>query len=110
MNVDFKGFAENVATFEATSAVKTGDLVKMSANFKVAPCAANDDFIGICVGVRDGYAAVQLSGYAEIPCTDTVTVGMALLVAGSASTAAAAETGRERLVVYAASTYIGVIL
>ncbi len=110
MNVDFKGFNENVVTFEATSAVEEGNLVKMNGNFKVAPCAENDNFIGVCVGVRDGYAAVQLSGYVELPFTGTAAVGMKGIVAGSASGAICIDAGQKRLVVYVSSTRIGLIL
>ena len=67
MNVDFKGYGENVATFIADSGVAVGNIVKLSDNFKVVNAASGDDFIGVCVGVRSGYAAVQLSGYVEVP-------------------------------------------
>ena len=54
MNIKFSGFNENVLTFEYTGTLNKGDLVKMSASAKVTKASANDAFIGVCVGTRDG--------------------------------------------------------
>ena len=67
MNVNFNGYGENVATFIADSALtEAGVPVKISADGTVAKCASGDLFCGICLGVRDGYATVQLSGYVRV--------------------------------------------
>ena len=64
MNVNFNGAGENVLTFIADSSVtEAGIPVKVSADGTVAKCGANEPFCGICVGVRNGYAAVQIAGY-----------------------------------------------
>ena len=61
MNVNFNGYGENVATFMADSTVtEAGIPVKVVSNGTVAKCESGDSFCGICVGVREGYAAVQL--------------------------------------------------
>lgn len=66
MNVNFNGYGENVATFVADSSLTAAGVpVKITADGTVGKCSANDIFCGICVGLRDGYAAVQLSGYAR---------------------------------------------
>ena len=109
MDINFNGFQKNVLTFECTSAVSDGDLVKMSASGKVAPASANDTFIGVCVKARDGYAAVQLSGYVEAAKSGTVNVGYNKLVAAS-SGVKTAEAGIDRLVIYSDSTTVGFIL
>ncbi len=109
MNIGFTGFRENVLTFECTSTVAAGDLVKMSASGKVTKVSANDAFIGKCVGVRDGYAAVQLSGYIEAAKSGTVSVGYNKLAA-TASGVKAAETGVDRLVIFSDDTTVGFIL
>ncbi len=109
MNIGFTGFRENVLTFECTSTVAAGDLVKMSASGKVTKVSANDDFIGKCVSVRDGYAAVQLGGYAEAAKSGTVNVGYNKLVAAS-SGVKTAESGIDRLVIYSDDTTVGFIL
>ena len=55
MNVNFKGFNENVLTFIAAAALtETGVPVKMSADGTVTKSGNGDPFIGICVGLRNG--------------------------------------------------------
>ena len=109
MDINFNGFEENILTFEAASGVQTGDIVKMSASGKVAKASADDTFIGICRGVRDGIAAVQLSGYAEAAKSGTVNVGYNKLAAASSGVKAAAS-GIDRLVIYSDDTTVGFIL
>lgn len=109
MNIAFSGFRENVLTFECTSTVAAGDLVKMSASGKVTKVSANDAFIGKCVGVRDGFAAVQLTGYVEAAKSGTVNVGYNKLVAAS-SGVKTAESGVDRLVIFSNDTTVGFIL
>lgn len=109
MNISFTGYRENVLTFECTSAVAAGDLVKMSASGKVTKVSANDDFIGKCVSVSGGYAAVQLDGYMEVAKSGTVNVGYNKLVAAS-SGVKTAESGIDRLVIYSDDTTVGFIL
>ncbi len=110
MNVDFKGYGENVATFIAADTVKEGDLVKVSDNFKVAPCAANDEIAGVCVGVSGGYAAVQLSGYVEIESSKKITLGYSSIAAASATQATTSTTARKYNVIYSTDTKVGFIL
>lgn len=110
MNVNFKGYGENVATFIASDTVKAGSLVKMSASDTVTPCSANDDFIGVCVGVRNGYATVQLEGYVELATSDsTITAGYNILVAAS-SGVKSAQSGKSYLVVTVGTGSVGIIL
>lgn len=109
MNISFAGFKENVLTFECTDTVKKGDLVKMSASGKVTKAAANDSFIGVCVGENSGYAAVQLEGYVEATKSGTVNVGYAKLAAAT-SGVKAAESGIDRLVIYTDDSTVGFIL
>lgn len=109
MNISFTGYRENVLTFECTNTVAVGDLVKMSASGTVTKAAANDAFIGKCVGVRDGYAAIQLDGYMEAAKYGTVNVGYNKLVA-AASGVKTAESGIDRLVIYSDDTTVGFIL
>ena len=64
MNVNFNGFGENAATFIADKTItEAGVPVKMKDNGTVAKCDASENFCGVCVSVRGGYAVVQLSGY-----------------------------------------------
>ena len=62
MNVNFNGFGENAATFIADKTLtEAGMPVKMKDNGTVAKCDASENFCGVCVSVRGGYAVVQLS-------------------------------------------------
>lgn len=111
MNVNFNGAGENVLTFIADSSVtEAGIPVKVSADGTVAKCGANEPFCGICVGVRNGYAAVQIAGYAVFGATSKIAVGYKKLAATAAGKAAVNENGRELLVANSTATEVGVIL
>ena len=100
MNVNFNGYGENVITFIADSSITA----------KVAKCSANDVFCGVCVGLRDGYAAVQTSGYVRMPATSKIAVGYKKLVADGSGNVAVNSGGRELLVVDSTATEVGFIL
>ena len=111
MNVNFNGFGENVLTFIADSGLtETGVPVKMSDNGTVAKCSRNDVFCGVCVGLRNGYAAVQLAGYVRMPAAAKITVGYKKLAADSNGGVAVNSSGRELLVVDSTATEVGFIL
>ena len=109
MDINFTGYQENVLTFECTSTVNAGDLVTMSASGKVTKASADSAFIGVCLSVRDDYAAVQLSGYVETAKSGTVNVGYNKLVA-AASGVKSASSGIDRLVIYSDDRTVGFIL
>ena len=109
MDINFKGYKENVLTFECESTVTVGKIVKMTSSGKVANCSADDSFIGVVVGVRGGYAAVQLDGYVETAKSGTVNVGYNKLVAAS-SGVKTAESGIDRLVIDVGDSTVGFIL
>ena len=111
MNVNFKGFNENVLTFIAASALtETGVPVKMSNDGTVTKSGNGDPFIGVCVGLRNGYAAVQVAGYTEFPAAAKITVGYQNLAANSAGKVASNANGREYLVVDSDASRVGIIL
>ena len=103
MNVDFKGYGENVATFIASGTLSAGQFVKMSDNFTVAAAVEDDEILGYCVEVRNGYAAVQLSGYVEAKSSGTVNLGYVGISAKAADTIQASATAVKRQVVYSDS-------
>lgn len=111
MNVNFNGFRENTATFIADSSLtEPGVLVKMSGDATVAKCNANEAFCGVCVGLRGGYAAVQLSGYVRVPAAAKITAGYKKLAADNNGKAALNTSGTEVLVVESTSDQVGFIL
>ncbi len=110
MNIGFNGFYDNTVTFEADSTVEKGTLLKLIDDNTVAACEDGDKAMGVCVNVREGYAAVKLYGYAEIPVEGAVNVGYQNLSAASDKALKADTNGREYLVVSAGTDTIGVIL
>ena len=101
MNVSYEEIGQILITCPATNAVQPGQVVKMNANGVVEPCAAGDKICGLALSVAsDGYAAVQVRGFASLPCTDSsVTPGWVTLAAdGNCGVAAGAE-GASLLVV-----------
>ncbi len=110
MNVDFKGYGENVATFLADDTVKEGTLVKLSASYTVTACAAGDEIVGVCVNARDGYAAVQLSGYVELPSTAQIAVGYKGICAGNGVAVKTDTAATKHCVIYSGTKTVGFIL
>ncbi|MCR5485062.1 MAG: hypothetical protein K6F09_05665 [Clostridiales bacterium] len=100
MSVSFNGFNESLLTFNAASGFTAeGVPVKMSADNTVNSCADGDDFCGISENVRNGYAAVSLSGAATLPYTGQAPVaGYACLVANGAGGVKTASSGISRLI------------
>ncbi len=111
MNINFSGYNENVVTFAVDSQdVVMGTPVKMSDSGTVTVCADGDEMAGVAVNVRNGYAAVQLSGYIEMPTDEKMTVGYTKIAAASSNKVKQSDNGREYLVVYATDSVVGFIL
>ena len=108
MNVNFNGFGENAATFIADETLtEAGVPVKMKDNCTVAKCNASENFCGVCVSVRGGYAVVQLSGYVKVK---KIAVGYKKLSATADGGVSVTTTGREYLVLDSTDTSVGFIL
>lgn len=112
MDINFNGYNENVLTFAIDdSIIKAGTPVKMHSNGTVTACTESDTMIGVAVNVRNGYAAVQLSGYIEVK-TDVseVPVGYNKLVCTADGKVAISDNGREYLVLSSNQGVAGIIL
>lgn len=111
MNINFNGYGENVLTFIADSSLtETGVPVKISGDGTVAKCVANELFCGVCVGLRGGYAAVQLNGYVKMPASAKIEPGYKKLGVNSDGKIAVNTPGRELLVLDSTATEVGFIL
>ena len=97
MNVSFEEIGRLAVTF-ASEGCQAGQVCKVSANGKVAPCADGDKLCGIVEHVRGNHAAVQVAGFAEISITGAVSVGYVNLCADGMG-GVKAGAGREYLVV-----------
>lgn len=112
MNINFSGYNENVVTFkvEEGTTVLMGTPVKMSSDCTVAPCENDDTIVGVAVNVRNGYAAVELSGYIEMPAESKIEVGYVSLVSAGDNKVKESTSGREYLVVTSTDSTVGFIL
>ncbi len=111
MNINFSGYNENVVTFAVDgSGVTMGTPVKMSSSGTVKACESGDSMVGVAVNVRNGYAAVQLTGYIEMPTDSSVEVGYQTLAACADGKVEASASGREYLVVTQGTGIVGFIL
>lgn len=97
MNVSFEEIGRLAVTF-AQSGCEGGQVCKLAGDGKAVPCAAGDKFCGIVEGVRGGFAAVQLEGFATVAVTGPMSVGYVNLCADG-SGGVKSGSGREYLVV-----------
>lgn len=99
MKVCFEEIGHMSATFAAESG-EGGDVVKVSANGTVAPCADGDVFCGVMEGIRKGFAAVQLHGFVTLPYTGSAPeLGYNELLANGAGGVKVGTGGKKCLVV-----------
>ncbi len=111
MNVNFSGYNENVVTFAVSGTdVVMGTPVKMSDSHTVCACSDGDSMIGVALNVRNGYAAVQLSGYIEMPTDESFEVGYQKIASSDNNKVKSSDTGREYLVCAVESGIVGFIL
>lgn len=71
MSISFKGFNEQVLTFNTTAELDAGTLVKMNGSGTVAPCASGDKIMGVVLACRNNIASVQVGGYISLPYSGT---------------------------------------
>ena len=111
MTVSFKGIGQTAAPFTVSGTLAPGDVVAMSGNGQVKKADAGDDIAGVCQSIRHGLATVIVAGHAQMTASGAVTVGIASLEADTGGKVkAAAEGGRQVLVVAAQNNILDVIL
>jgi hypothetical protein len=81
MNVSFEEIGRLAVTFAAEGELGAGQVCMVSQNGTVAACAADGAFCGVTEGVRNGFAAVQVAGFAAVRCAEDVAVGYVNLCA-----------------------------
>lgn len=97
MNVSFEEIGRLSVTF-AQENCESGKVCKMGGNDTVVACADGDEFCGIIEGVRGGYAAVMVEGFAEVSFSGGLNAGFVSLCADG-NGGIKAGSGREHLVV-----------
>ena len=94
MSISFKGYNTSTLTFPAASSLAAGMPVTVNSDGAAAPASAEQDFIGICTAIREGWASVQTDGYVEsVYSGDAPTLGMCALTTASGNKIAAADEG-----------------
>ena len=98
--ISFEGIGGEIATFWAEAGVQSGQVVKLTADSTVAPCAVGDRFCGVAVSVREDVAGVRMGGFVQLGCADGgVTPGYVKLCADGNGGVKKATSGEEYLVV-----------
>ena len=120
MEIDFRGHDEQVVTFECDESVQAGTFVEMCANNKVTKAnrfhyeCTHTGFIGLCVAVRNGYAAIQLRGYVEAPSKEKIPLSYQKLAVTKNNEIVLGDDiedmGNSRLVVFSNGKTVGFIL
>ncbi len=109
----YKGFNENVCTFKASGNIAAGQPVTLCDNCTVLASLENTEFHGVAVSYRNGAAAVQLTGYVELPYSGTAPgIGTTALVADGNGGVMMGEAGKKVLVISVdtVSETVGIIL
>lgn len=89
--------SEEIVTFETNGNIEVGAPVMVTSNGTVS--AALGNFCGICKGIRNGYAAVQLKGYVAVPYVNAPRIGYSKLSAVDGKVTLDNVNGREYLVI-----------
>ncbi len=96
----YKGFNENICTFETSGQVEAGQPVSVCENCTVKATENGMEFHGVAVNSRNGAASVQLTGYVELPYTGSaIQVGMVSLAADGQGGVVLNENGKKVLAV-----------
>ncbi len=113
MDYNFNGFNENVLTFVADNTLKDGDkgiTVKLTANGTVGKTYEDDVFVGVLLGVRNGYASVQVSGYCKVKTGTRIEPGYKLMSSDSNGGAYCTPAGRYYFVLDSTEKEAGILL
>lgn len=107
----FVDYGESALIFIADSSLtEAGQFVKIVASGTVGRCEVGDSFCGLCLAVRDGFAAVQLKGFAVAKTKSKIQIGYQSLVAGEKGCVIPRPHGRKYLVVTSGYNKVGFIL
>ena len=79
--ISFEDIGSLMATFYADEGVQDGQVVKMTGNGTVGPCADGDPFCGVSGMPRGGMVGVQVGGFVPVSATMPLSVGTVGLVA-----------------------------
>ena len=107
--ISFEDIGAVVATCQAAEGVTGGQVVKLTGNGKVGPCAAGDKFCGVALEPRCAIVGVQFKGFMTVNYSGSLTPGWATLAADGSGGVKSASGGVSALVVSAESDGTAVI-
>lgn len=91
--ISFEDIGAVVATCAVEEGVAGGQVVKLTGNCTVAPCAAGEAFCGMAMEPRNGLAGVQFKGFMTVTCTGEIAVGWTTLCADGSGGVKAGASG-----------------
>ena len=91
--ISFEDIGTVVATCQVEEGVSGGQVVKLTANHKVGPCADGDKFCGVALEPRSTIAGVQFKGFMTVNYTGSLVPGWATLAADGTGAVKSASTG-----------------
>ncbi|MGN0475725.1 MAG: hypothetical protein ACI4HM_00145 [Ruminococcus sp.] len=97
MNIDFKGYNENIITLKADSTLPEGTkgvAVTLSGQGTATLAPENSFVLGVCLSVRNGYASVQTTGYARVKTTGNLTPGCRAILSDGKGGVKASDSGK----------------
>ena len=97
--ISFDDIGNVMATFYADEGVEAGQMVKVTGNGTVGPCAVGDSICGVAGQVRCGAVAVQVGGFMQVNTTGEVDLGRVKLAADGKGGVQVDEDGVQALVV-----------
>lgn len=87
----FEEMGAVTVSFAADTGVKGGQVVKVTEDGTVGPCADGDAFCGVALEPRNGAAAVQVKGFTKVSRTGQLNLGWVELAADGQGGVKAAE-------------------
>lgn len=112
MNIDFKGYNENIITLKADKTLPEGTkgvTVTLNGQGTVTLAPENSFVLGVCLSVRNGYASVQTTGYARVKTTATLVPGCRPLLSNGNGGVVENEVGRLHFVLDSVEGEAGIL-
>ena len=112
MNIDFKGYNENVITLKADSTLPEGAqgaTVTLSGQGTATLAPDNSFVLGVCLSVRNGYASVQTTGYTRVKTTGKLTPGCRAILSDGKGGVKASDSGKLHFVLDSTDNEAGIL-
>lgn len=113
MNINFNGYNENVVTMLCDSTLNDGDanvVVAVKEDATATKATTSDSILGVALAVRDGYCAVQTTGFAKVSAESKIPCGLKTLAPNGKGGVAVNSSGRALFVIESADDYAGILL